>query len=113
MGYVHAEIELINGVDLGLARKNIIGEKEIKRMFITVLVDSGCYTLAINECIQEILQLPVEGKKPLQLADGTIGEFDVVAPVKIKFKNRWCVCSAYVLPGNSEPLLGVIPLEEM
>jgi len=37
----------------------------------------------------------------------------VVGPIMVKFKNRTATCSALVLAGNSEPLLGAIPLEEM
>lgn len=28
-------------------------------------------------------------------------------------KNRAAVCSAFILPGDAEPLLGVIPMKEM
>ena len=38
---------------------------------------------------------------------------DVVGPVLVKFKNRTTSCLAMVLPGDSEPLLGAIPLEDM
>jgi hypothetical protein len=31
MGLVYAEIELINGEDISLSRRNIIGEDEIKK----------------------------------------------------------------------------------
>ncbi|MEO6723607.1 MAG: hypothetical protein ABIN67_24785 [Ferruginibacter sp.] len=40
MGLVYAEITLINGADLVLARKHIIGEEEIKQMTINMLVDT-------------------------------------------------------------------------
>jgi clan AA aspartic protease len=114
MGLFHAEIELINGADLVLAQKHIIGEEEIKRMKILPLVDTGAITLCINENIQEILQFPViEEKRRSRLANGQIAECDVVAPVEIRFKDRRCLTSAIVLPGDSEPLLGAIPLEEM
>lgn len=113
MGLVYAEVEIINGDDLALARKHFIGEDEIKRMTVNILVDIGSYMLAINENIQEQLQLPVVEKRKAQLANGHIVECDVVAPVELKFKNRRCTCSAMVLPGDSEPLLGAIPLEDM
>lgn len=113
MGLVYAEIELINGEDLVLARKNIIGKEEIKKMWVTVLVGNGSYMLAINENIQQQLQLPVVEKKKAQLANGDIIECDVVAPIEIKFKNRRSNCSAMVLPGDSEPLLGAIPMKDM
>lgn len=113
MGLIYAEIELINGGDLELARRKFIGEDEVKRMRITALVDTGSYMLAINENIQEQLQLPVVEKRKAQMANGHILDCDVVAPVEIRFKNRRSVCSAIVLPGDAEPLLGAIPLEDM
>lgn len=113
MGLVYAEIELINGGDLEMARRNIIGEDEIKRMRVHALVDSGSYMLCINENIQEQLQLPVVETRKGQMADGSIIECEVVAPVEVRFKNRATTCRAMVLPGDSEPLLGSIPLEDM
>ena len=115
MGLVHAEIELINGADLVLARKYIIGEEEIKRMKVKALVDTGAKMMCVNENIQEILQFPlvVGRKERVELADGQIIACDVVGQVELRFKNRSAYCSAIVLPGDSEPLLGAIPLEEM
>jgi clan AA aspartic protease len=113
MGLIYAEIELINGEDLALVRRHIIGEEEIKRMRVSALVDTGSYMLAINENIQEQLQLPVVEKRKAQLANGEIIQCDVVAPVELRFKNRQTTCRAMVLPGDSEVLLGSIPLEDM
>lgn len=113
MGLVYAELELINGDDLALARRHVIGEDEIKRMKINALVDTGSYMLAINENIQEQLQFPVMEKRKAQLANGHIVECDVVGPVELRFKNRQTTCRAMVLPDDSEPLLGAIPLEDM
>jgi clan AA aspartic protease len=113
MGLVYAEIELINGDDLALVRRNIIDQDEVKRMWVTALVDSGSYMLAINESIQEQLQFPVIEQRKAQLANGHIVECDVVGPVEVRFKNRQTTCRAMVLPGDSEVLLGAIPLEDM
>ena len=113
MGFVYAEIELINAEDIGLARRFIIGEEEVKRMFVKMLVDSGAYNLCINENIQQQLQLPFVEKRKAQLANGHIEEYDVVGPIQIRFKSRKTVCNAMVLSGDNEPLLGVIPLEDM
>lgn len=113
MGLVYAEIELINAEDIALARRHFIGEEEIKRMWVISLVDTGSYMLCINESIQEQLQFPIVEKRKGQMADGTIQEFDVVTGVELKFKNRRTSCSAMVLPGDSEVLLGAIPLEDM
>lgn len=113
MGLVYAEVELINGDDLAMVRRNMMDMDEVKRVHVTMLVDTGCYMLAINEHIKEMLNLPVIEKRRGQLADGSIGEYDVVGPVEVHFKNRKTSCLAMVLPGDSEPLLGAIPLEDM
>ena len=113
MGLVYAEITLINGEDLILAKRHIIGKEEVKQMNVSMLVDSGAYMLAINESIQEQLKLPVIEKRKAQMANGSIEEYDVVGPVEVRFKNRQSTCRAMVLPGDNEPLLGAIPMEDM
>lgn len=113
MGLVYAEITLINGEDLILAKRHIIGKEEVKQMNVSMLVDSGAYMLAINESIQEQLKLPVIEKRKAQMANGSIEEYDVVGPVEVRFKNRQSTCRAMVLPGDNEPLLGAIPKEDM
>ena len=41
MGLTYADIELINGYDLENAKRNIIGEEEVKRMKVEMLVETG------------------------------------------------------------------------
>ena len=113
MGHVYAEIELINSQDLVDARRHRIGEEEIKRIRVKMLVDSGAYMLCINENIQSYLQLPFRQRKRCEVADGRVVECDIVGPVDLRFANRDTACNAFVLPGDSEPLLGAIPMEEM
>ena len=113
MGLVYADVELINGIDIALAKRHMIGEEEVKRIHVDILVDTGSYMLAINENIKEQLQLPVVEMRKAQTATGQIVECEVVDPVELKFKNRRTSCNAIVLPGDAEPLLGTIPLEDM
>ncbi len=113
MGMVYADIELINATDLVLSKRHMIGEEEVKRMRINILVDSGAYMMAINDTIQAQLDLPFVEKRKAQMASGDVIEYEVVGPLMIKFANRTATCSAFVLPGDSEPLLGSIPMEEM
>jgi clan AA aspartic protease len=82
-------------------------------MTVKMLVDSGAYMMAINETIQEQLQLPVKEKRKAQMVNGSIEEYDVVGPIEVKFKNRRCTIDAMVLPADNEPLLGSIPMEDM
>jgi predicted aspartyl protease len=81
MGLVYADIELINADDIGLVRRYIIGEEEVKRISLNILVDTGAYNLCINESIQQQLDLPFIEKRKAQLANGHIEEYNVVGPI--------------------------------
>lgn len=113
MGLVYADIELINAEQLLLARRDIIDRDDVKQLHANMLVDSGSLYMCINESMQEYLQLPFITKRWSQLANSERQEYDLVGPVEVRFKNRICHASALVLPGNSEPLLGALPMEEL
>jgi clan AA aspartic protease len=113
MGLVYADVELINGGDLEMVRRHLMGAEEVKRIHVHILVDTGSYMLCINEMIQEQLQFPIVDQKKAQTADDRIIDCPVVDQVQLRFKNRQWSGRAMVLPGNAEPLLGAIPMEEM
>jgi clan AA aspartic protease len=113
MGVIPADIELINADDLALVRRDKLDKDEVKHMTVSMLVDTGAYMMSINETIQEQLQLPFIEKRKAVLANGSIEEYDVVGPIIVKSKNRTATCNAFVLKGDSEPLSGTIPMEEM
>ena len=113
MGLVYADIELINATDFVNAKRHLIGDEEVKRMHVNILADSGAYMMAVNETIQAQLDLPFVEKRKAQMVSGDVVEYEVVGPLMIKFANRTATCNAFVLPGDSEPLLGAIPMEEM
>ena len=113
MGLVHAEIELINGRDADDFEEGRIAENEIRRMTVRMNVDSGAIMLSINENIQHQLGLKTRETRPCPLADGSFVDLPVVWPVMVRFGKRKSVTSALVLPNNTEPLLGAIPMEEM
>ena len=113
MGLVYADIELISGRDLVMFGEGLITEDKIKRMTINVLVDSGALMLTINEEIKTQLGLQQVDSRSAQLADGTLLKLPVVGPVEVRFANRRSSVDAMVLPGDAEPLLGAIPMEDM
>jgi clan AA aspartic protease len=113
MGLIYANIELINAIDLGMSKRSIIGIDEIKRLNVNMLVDTGSEYMCINETIQQQLDLPFLEKRKGVLADGSVVEYDVVGPIEVRFENRRCSVDAMVIPGNNEPLLGAIPMEDM
>ena len=113
MGHIHASIELINAEDLGLVRRGRMDKDDVRHIRVEAMVDTGAFYMVINEHIQETLQLPVIGKKRVALANGQPLECDHVFPVEIRFENRVAHCDAIVMPGDAEPLLGALPLEQM
>ena len=84
MGVVHADIELINAEDFALARRNVQNKDEVKSMTVNMLVDSGSNMMAINETIQEQMELPFIEKRKSVMANGHIEELDVVGPIIVK-----------------------------
>lgn len=113
MGFVKAVIEIANSLDMGMARKGFILKEKIRKSDIEILVDTGAYNLSINEKLATQLGLESVGKQSFELADGEIRKFDVAEPVEIRFKNRTTTCNPIILPGNTEMILGCIPLEDM
>jgi clan AA aspartic protease len=82
-------------------------------MSINIYVDTGAYNMCINESIQAQLQFSVVETRKAVSADGRIIELNVVDNVQIRFKNRAATCKALVLPNDSTPLFGAVPLEDM
>jgi clan AA aspartic protease len=113
MGLAYADIELINGDDLALFRRGFLAEDQIKHMKVSILVDTGAYMLVINERIREQLDLPLIEEQTMRLADETEMKVKVVGPVEVRCENRSTTTRAAVIPGNVEPLLGVIPMEDL
>ena len=113
MGLVRTEITLKNVKDMFRAEDGHIAEQEIRQITVTALVDTGAWTLVINEATRKELGLDYDGKSPGTLADGEKEEYDMAGPVEVHWKDRFTVCHAVILPNADDILLGAIPLEAM
>ena len=113
MGLVYADIQLTNGDDLALVRRKLMDPGQVRTMTISVNADSGAYMLCINEQVRAQLDLALLDKQVAELADGSVRDVPIAGPVEVRFENRRTNCNAMVLPGNSEILLGEIPMEDM
>ena len=60
MGEVRAEITLVNLRDAGKAVDGLIPESEVRRLTVNAVVDTGAWTLVINEQTREKLGLKVK-----------------------------------------------------
>jgi clan AA aspartic protease len=113
MGLVKSTVELINLSDKYLAQAGHLKLDQVRRMPVNVMVDSDAVMLAINDTIKNQLGLEVTEIQSFSLADGQVVELEVVSGLEVRFKNRWCVTNAIVLRGDTEPLLGAVPMELM
>ena len=113
MGLTYATLEVINAIDSGMVRRKLMPEADVRRETVRMLVDSGAYMLCLNEHLATQLGLDVVGSMTGELADGTVSKMPVAGPVELRFGNRRTSVDAVILPGQAEPLLGAIPMEDM
>jgi len=113
MSLVQAEVTLTNAIDESKKREGLIGEHSVRQITVQALVDTGSWTIVINEATREKLGLDVLGTESGTLADGRKGMYNLAGPLEVRWKNRRTTCDALVLPDAEDILLGAIPLEAM
>ena len=113
MSVISTELTLKNGADVVDAKRGRIKEDEIRQMTVKAIVDTGAWTIVINEETREKLGLLDAGYGEANLADGEENVYPMAGPLEIWWKNRRFTCDALVLPGAKDILLGAIPLEGM
>jgi hypothetical protein len=113
MGTTYAEITLKNAIDVGMEKRGLIKEAEIRQISIRVVADTGAETLVINEEVRAALGLRIEGPAEAWLADGEHHGCQVTETVKVCWKDRFMTCSPWLLADAPEVLLGAIPMEDM
>jgi predicted aspartyl protease len=100
MGEVHTEITLVNIEDTMKARNGLIPEMEVRQIAVNALVDTGAWTLVINEETRQKLGLRVEETGETVLAGGGKVPSQITEFVEIRWKNRKAACEAVVLTGG-------------
>jgi len=113
MGTVYAELTLRNEWDVGQAAKGVIKNDEIRTVTVTAIVDTGSYSLMIDEQTMQQLGLGVTGEKRIRIANGERTVCPVTTPIEINWKDRQSVMRVISVPGLPQTLLGLLSLEEM
>ena len=90
-----------------------LNEKDIRETLVNALVDTGAWTLVINEAVRNKLGLDVREEDWVTLANGVTEMVKKVEPVEVHWKNRSMTCQPILIPGTDEILLGAIPMEDM
>jgi clan AA aspartic protease len=111
MGEVRTEITLVNLRDAGNAQDGFIPESKVRQLTVNAVVDTGAWTLVINEETREKLGLKVKRTGESTVAGGGKVPSQITEPVEVRWKDRETPCQAVVLPGEEEVLMGAYPLE--
>ncbi|MDR3334431.1 MAG: retroviral-like aspartic protease family protein [Treponema sp.] len=96
-----------------MAQHGVIKEAEVRRMNVNALVDSGAWTLVINEETRARLGLEIEYMRETEVANGRTETCGITTGVTVRWKDRCVLLSAAVLPEETEVLLGAYPIEGM
>ena len=84
---------------------------ELEAVEIDALADTGAVHMCIPQHVRSQLQLEERDTKEVVLADGSRKLVPYVGPIELRYQDRVGFAGALVM--GDEPLLGVIPMEDM
>jgi clan AA aspartic protease len=113
MGEVRTEITLVNIGDQNDARRGYIPQDKVRQLTVNAVVDTGAWTLVINEKTREKLGLRVKKTSETTVAGGGKVSSGITEYVEVRWKDRETACEAVVLSGEEDALMGAYPLRGM
>jgi len=113
MGRFRVELELANYEDMILAKAGHLDPKQVRRLQIPGVVDSGATSLVLPENTAKELGLPRGGSFKVRYADQRQAKRDKVKDVWLRLLGRDGVFTAMVEPKRRDALIGAIVLEEL
>lgn len=113
MGKVTTAITVTNLVDEILAARGFISNSQVRSLIVdNVLVHTGATRLCLPEEIISQLGLTLQGEADVKLAVG-LKKVWIFQGLKISVKGREGTFNRVELPAGENPLLGLIPLEDL
>jgi predicted aspartyl protease len=113
MGKVTTTLTVSNWVDEVLAERGFIPNDRVRSLTLeNVLVDTGASRLCLPKGVIESLGLKCVGENDAKTAPGPT-KFRVFAGVKLTVAGREGRYDCVELPEGTDPLLGLIPLEDL
>jgi predicted aspartyl protease len=106
MGEVRTEVTLVNIGDQNDAKRGYIPQDKVRRLTVNAVVDTGAWTLVINEETRQKLGLLVEETSETTVAGGGKVPSGITEYVEVRWKDRKTSCEAVVLPGEEDVLMG-------
>ncbi|MBW4509619.1 MAG: aspartyl protease family protein [Scytonematopsis contorta HA4267-MV1] len=112
-GKVTTKITITNQIDQTLAERGFIPTEQIRSITLDdVLVDTGATRLCLPKHIILDLGLPFQGEVDVKIATG-LQKVRVFKMLNLSVEGREGVFNCIELPEGSDPLLGLIPLEDL
>ena len=111
MGEVRVSVEIENGFDREMAERGLWDPTRVRRVDVSLIVDTGSTMLALPEDIVDQLGLRRIYQTPSFLADGSPIETWVASTARLRVLGRIANVDCVVMPTGSPALLGQIPLE--
>jgi predicted aspartyl protease len=116
MSLVYTDLTLENLDDVTLVKYGQKAKSEIRKMAVDkALVDTGAWTLVINQEIADALGLEFDRKETSEAAGGKEVEGYMAIPaVRVRLDSlTYADVEAFVLPDETEVVLGALPMEIM
>ncbi len=113
MGRITTTLVITNTLDQGLAERGLMPREDIRTIILrNVLVDTGATTLCLPANV--IAQLGLALLKEVDVATATgFSKARIFEDAKISLCEREGTFECLELPGGTDALLGVIPLEAL
>jgi predicted aspartyl protease len=113
MGKVTTTITVANRIDQILAQRGFIPVEQIRSITLKdVLVDTGATRLCLPENIISDLGLVLQGEVDVKIAVG-VQKVRTFRELSLVVEGREGTFNCIELPAGSDPLLGLIPLEDL
>lgn len=113
MGKVTTTIIVTNLVDQILATREFIPAEQVRSLTLdNVLVDTGATRLCLSEEIISQLGLTLQGEVEFKTAVG-IRKVRIFKGLNLSIEGREGTFNCVELPADTDPLLGLIPLEDL
>jgi predicted aspartyl protease len=113
VGRFSVDVQLSNNLDLALATVGQIAPKDVRRVKLRAVVDSGVTRLVLPKSVVQKLGLKETGKIGVTYADGRRATRPVVDNVHLELLGRSSIFKASIEPGRDSALIGAIVLEDL
>ena len=113
VGKVVISVTVRNADDVRRSRRGDIAEADVREIVVDdVLCDTGATTLCLTSEMIDFLGLPVGRRATVSTAVGS-RTVNIYEDARITIAGRSGIVECLELPGGTQPLLGVIPMEQL